>query len=377
MTNREHLPEVLPAPPESGTEARAVPGNPSAAPEFVPGRRPVSLALGALSVVVLPALGLLLGLAAAPGSSLIWAAVWIGIAAVGWLLDLRTPRRWAGWALLAAVPQVVVDLIFAAPLGLLGLVVLIVAPLAARVAYRRCNALASDLAELDVETVLPAGSARLRIGRDRVVLVQNVTGGSGNHALPLAELALAQPGEIDADEAWWPLPGGVGVRLRCGPAVRLVAGKQQWVLPVDDPRLVAAIVRRRGTAAWSLRTGPQDLPTWHALRKWAVERTTTYRSGPKALAHPAFRAPVGFLAAILGSMLLATCIGRALSDLGTCIVGIVGIVALALGAYFVVAWLRVRSRLEFAELQQLPPHSPPWGDLRPDIAPIPSWRPWS
>ncbi|MER5393561.1 hypothetical protein [Saccharopolyspora sp. NPDC002686] len=374
MTNREHLAEVLPAPPESGTEVSAVPGKPSAAPEFVPGRRAASLVLGALSVVVLPASGLLLGSAAAPGFSLVWAAVWIGIAAVGWVLDQRTPRRWAGWALLAAVPQAVVDLTFAAPLGLLGLVVLVVAPLVARVAQRRCSALASDLAELDVETVLPAGSAQLRIGRDRVVLVRDVPGGSGNHALPLAELALAQPGEIDADEAWWPLPGGVGVRLRRGPAVRLVAGKQQWVLPVEDPKLVAAIVRRRGTAAWSLRTGPQDLPAWQALRKWVFARTTTYRGGPKALANPAFRAPVGFLAAMLGSMLLATAFGRALTDPG---LWIVGIAALAIGAYFVVAWLRVRSRLEFAELQQLPPHSPPWGDLRPGIAPIPAWRPWS
>ncbi|RKT82338.1 hypothetical protein SAMN05421805_11694 [Saccharopolyspora antimicrobica] len=375
MTQREHLPEVLPAPPDSGTEVRAVPGNPSTAAESVPGRRPVAMVSGGLAVVLLPVLALLLAAPAAPGFMLIWAAVWIAIAAVCWLLDQRTPRRWPGWALLAVAPPVIADLVFAAPLGLLGLVALVSAPLVARAASRRCTALAADLAELDVETVLPAGTSRLRIGRDRVVLVRGavVGGGHVDHALPLAELSLAQPGEITAEEARWPLPGGVDVRLRRGPAVRLVAGNQQWVLPVEDPRLVADIVRRRGTAAWSQRTGPQDLGSWRALREWAVARTTTYRHGGKKQAHPAFRAPVGFLAAMLGTGLLATAAGRALTDPG---VWTVGAVAAALGGYFVVAWLRVRKRLEFAELQQLPPHSPPWGDRRPDFAPIPDWRPW-
>lgn len=375
MTQREHLPEVLPAPPESGTEVRAVSGNPSTAAESVPGRRPVAIVLAALGVVLLPVLALLLALPTAPGFILVWAALWIAIAAVCWLLDLRTPRRWPGWALLSVAPPVVADLAFAAPLGLLGLAALGIAPLVARVASRRRTALASDLAELDVETVLPAGTSRLRIGRDRVVLVRGVIAGGGhvNHALPLAELALAQPGEITAEEVRWPLPGGVDVRLRGGPAVRLVAGHQQWVLPVEDPRLVADIVRRRATAAWPQRTGPQDLGSWHALRKWAVARTTAYRHGGKKQAHPAFRAPVGFLAAVLGTGLLATAAGRALTDPGVWIAGAVGV---ALGGYFVVAWLRVRQRLEFAELQQLPPHSPPWGDRRPDVAPIPEWRPW-
>ncbi|MCI2419857.1 hypothetical protein MOQ72_20635 [Saccharopolyspora sp. K220] len=378
MTRREHVPEVLPAPPETGTAVRAVPGNPGTAPESVPGRRSVALGLAALGVVLLPALALLIGLSAAPGFLLVWAAVWIALAAVGWLLDARTPRRWHGWALLAAVPQAVANLIFAAPLGLLGLVVLVVSPLLARAAHRRYTAPALDLAELDVEIAVPnsPGTGRLRIGRDRVVLARTVRAGGGHvdHALPLAELSLAQPGEIDADEAWWPLPGGNGVQLRRAPAVRLVAGAQQWLVHVADPRLVAAIVRRRATAAWPQRTGPQDLTAWHALRKWAVARTTTFRDARQTQAYTAFRGPAGFAAAVLGSMLLATAVGRAITDPG---LWIVGAVLLALGGYLVVAWLRVRRRMEFAELHQLPPHSPAWGDPRPDVAPIPAWRPWT
>ncbi|MER6989902.1 hypothetical protein ABT337_09280 [Saccharopolyspora hirsuta] len=372
MTRREHLPEVLPAPPESGAETQPVPGNPGAARESVPGRRPVALVLGGLAVVLLPALTLLLGLRAVPGFLLAWSAGWVVLAAAGWLLDQRTPRRWPGWALLAAVPPAVVDLIFGVPVGL---ALLVVGPVLARVAQRRCTEPALDLAELDVEIAFPVGTGKLRIGRDRAVLAQSTRSGGGHvdHALPLAELTLAQPGEVDADDAWWPLPGGAGIRLRRGPAVRLVAGRQQWVLPVEDPRLVAAIARRRATAAWPQRTGPQTVDAWHALRKWAVARTKTFRSGRQTQAYPAFRALVGFAAAMLGSGLLASAIGRGLTDFG---VWIAGAVLLALGGYFVVAWLRVRKRLEFAELQQLPPDSPPWGDPRPDFAPVRGWRPW-
>ncbi|MER7013000.1 hypothetical protein ABT324_16395 [Saccharopolyspora sp. NPDC000359] len=372
MTRREHLPEVLPAPPESGTGAQPVPGTPSAARNSVPGRRPVALASGGLAVVLLPVLTLLLGLGAVPGFLLVWSAGWIVLAAAGWLLDQRTPRRWPGWALLAAVPPAVVDLVFGVPVGV---ALLVVGPVLAWLAQCRCTELALDLAELDVEVAVPVGTGKLRIGRDRAVLAQSTRSGGGHvdHALPLAELALAQPGEVDADDAWWPLPGGTRVRLRRGPAVRLVAGRQQWVLPVEDPRLVAAIARRRATAAWPQRTGPQTVDAWQALRKWAVARTKTFRSGRQAQAYPAFRALLGFAAAVLGSGLLASAVGRGLTDIG---VWIVGAVLLVLGGYFVVAWLRVRKRLKFAELQQLPPHSPTWGDLRPDVAPVLGWRPW-
>lgn len=371
MTRREHLPEVLPAPPESGTEARPVPGDPGAARESVPGRRAVALVVGGLAVVLLPAVTLLLGLGAVPVHLLVWAAAWVVVAAAGWLLDQRTPRRWPGWALLAAVPPVVVDLLVGVPVAV---ALLVVGPALAWVAWRRCTEPALDLAELDVEVAFPVGTGRLRVGRDRVVLAQSTRAGGGHvdQALPLAELALAQPGQVDAD-AWWPLPGGTGVRVRRGPAVRLVAGRQQWLLPVADPRLVAAIARRRATAAWPQRTGPQTVEAWHALRSWAVARTKTFRDGRQTQAYPAFRALVGFAAAVLGSGLLATAVGRGLTDPG---VWVVGVVLLVLGGGFAVWWLRVRARLEHAELHALPPHGPPWGDLRPDVAPLPGWRPW-
>jgi hypothetical protein len=376
MTRDEHVPEVLPAPPETGTEVRPVAGQRSNAPKAVLGRRAQAFGIAAVAVVVIPAALLSLSFTAAPVAMLVWAAVWIGAAAACWLLDARTPRRWAGWALLAAAPQAILNVVLVAPVGLLGLLALVVCPLLARFAHRRFSAPGFDLAELDVEVsfqLAPRMPAQLRIGRDRAVLVQRRTAGGGNveHAIPLAELALAEPGEVvDAD--WWPLPGGTGLRLRRAPAVRVVAGAQQWVVHVEDPLLVVAILRRRQTAAWPQRTGPQDLNSWHALRKWAVARTTAYRDGRKTQALTWFRAPLGFAAGLLSTAGF-TAVGGS-GDLET---WLMFTALLALAGYLLTAWLRLRRRLEFAELNQLPPGSPSWGDVRPGIAPIPTWRPWA
>ncbi|WP_190817287.1 hypothetical protein [Saccharopolyspora pogona] len=379
MTQREHLPEVLPAPPESGAEVRPVAGRGTSAPEGVPGRRVIAFLLAALGIVLLPAGLLVFGLSTVPGYFTGWAAGWIGIAAVVWLVDSRTPRRWPGWALLASVPQAFVNVLFAAPIGLISLVAVAASPALATLACRRFAQPAKDLAELDVEIPVPLdahGSGRLLIGRDRIVLAQTARGSGGRvrQALPLAELALAQPGEIGGGEdGWWPLPGGAGIRLRRGPALRLVAGMQQWIVHVADPQLVASIVRRRATAAWPLRTGPQDSASWHRLRTWAVARMTTVRRGRQAQAYPEYRALLGSALAVFGSMLLTTAIGRGVGDP---VLWIVAVVVLGSGVLLAVGWLRVRRRLDQAELHQLPPGSPPWGDLRPDHAPIPNWRPF-
>lgn len=378
MTANNHLPEVLPAPPETGTEVGPLAGARSAAPESVAGRRVQAFGLAALAIVLIPAALSTLSFSAAPNFIVGWEVLWIVVAAIGWLLDARFPRRWVGWALLAAAPQALVNLVVAAPLGLVGLIALIGSPLLARVAFKRYVAPGFDLAELDVEVpfqITRHMRARLRIGRDRVVLSQHNPGAGGHvdQAIPLAELSIAEAGEvIDADS--WPLPGGVGLRLRQAPAVRLVAGRQQWVVHVEDPRLVTAILLRRQTAAWPQRTGPQNLNSWHALREWAAARSTALRDGRKAQALPGWRAPLGFAAAVLGTFLAFTTGGQASDDPTS---WIPGAVLLALAGYLLVEWLRVRRKMEFVELQSLPPNSPPWGDQRSGIAPIATWRPWA
>ena len=372
-----HIPEVLPAPPGTGTDVSPVPGRSSAAPETVAVRRLQAFGLGGVAVVAIPlgfALWAMRGLDTGAG---IGGLVGIAVATAGWLADARTPRRWAGWALLAAFSAVYVNLALA-PAGLLALLAAVACPLLAGVAHRRFTAPGFDLAERDVEVgfqIYRNQSARLRIGRDRAVLALKRMAGGGHvdQAIPLAEVSMAQPGEIVTGDSW-PLPGTMAVRLVEGPAVRIVAGRQQWIVNVEDPRLVAAVLRRRQSAAWSQRTGPQDLGSWHAMRKWAAARTTTFRNGRKSQSYLIFRPLVGFSSGVLGLVLLTMLIagsGMAPSTwLAACAL-------LLIGAFFVVSWLRLRRRLNFAELQSLPPNSPPWGDQRPDVAPIPAWRPWS
>ncbi|MFC7344276.1 hypothetical protein [Saccharopolyspora griseoalba] len=373
----EHIPEVLPAPPETGNESRQVGGQRSAAPDTVPGRRWQAFALGAAAVVVIPVGFVLWGMRELEVGTGIAGLVGIAVATTAWLTDARTPRRWAGWALLAALSATYVDLGFA-PAGLLALVAVVACPLLAAAAHRRFTAPGFDLAEMDVEVgfqIYRHQSASLRIGRDRAVLALKRMAGGGHvdQAVPLSEVSLAQPGEIVGGGSW-PLPGTTAVRLVEGPAVRLVAGKQQWIVNVEDPRLVAAILRRRQTAAWSQRTGPQDLRSWHALRKWAVARTTTYRNGRKAQSYRAFRPLVGFFFGVLGLMLLTKLIAGGGSAPS---MWLAASAMLLVGASFVISWLRSGARLAFAELQSLPPNSPAWGDPRPEVAPVPGWRPWS
>lgn len=377
MTAGEHAPEVLPAPPATGTEVTPVTGQASAAPESVPGRRAQAFGLGAAAVVLIPLGVVLWGMRGLDLGAGIAGLIGVAVSTIAWLADARTPRRWGGWALLAALSAAYVNLALA-PVGLLALVAVVVCPLLARVAHKRFTAAGFDLAEADVEVgfeIYRHQSARLRIERDRAVLALKRMAGGGHvdQAIPLSEVELAQAGEIVGGDSW-PLPGAMAVRLSEGPAVRVVAGRQQWIVNVEDPRLVAAILRRRQSAAWSQRTGPQDLGSWHALRKWATARTTTFRNGKKSQSYRVFRPIVGFVFGVLGLMLLTMQIAGRGTAPST---WLAAAAMLLIGGFFVVGWLRQRTRLGYAELQSLPPNSPPWGDLRSEAAPISGWRPWS
>ncbi|MDI2031531.1 hypothetical protein QFW96_23080 [Saccharopolyspora sp. TS4A08] len=377
MSAQEHIPEVLPAPPETGTETTPVAGKPSAAPEAVPGRVVRAFALGAFAIVVIP-LGFVVWSMRelVPGVG-IAGVVGVAVATVAWLLDVRTPRRWFGWALLAGFSAAYANLALA-PVELLALVAVVVCPLLARTAHERLTAPGFDLAERDVEVGFPIyrhQRAQLRVERDRAVLALGRMAGGGHvdQAIPLAEVSLAQPGEIVGGDAW-PLPGATALRLVEGPAVRVVAGQQQWIVNVEDPRLVAAILRRRQSAAWSLRTGPQDLGSWHALRKWATAQNTTFRNGKQSQSYRVFRPLLGFFFGVLGLMLLTM---QITGGAATPSAWLAAAAMLLVGAFLVAGWLRQRARLARAELHSLPPNSPKWGDPRPEVAPLPSWRPWA
>ncbi|TDD91637.1 hypothetical protein E1202_05680 [Saccharopolyspora karakumensis] len=377
MTAHEHIPEVLPAPPETGTEVAPLAGPPSTAPESVPGRRAQAFGIGAAAVVLIPLGFVVWGMRGLEPGAGIAGLVGIAVATAAWLADARTPRRWGGWALLAALSAAYVNLALA-PIGLVALVAVIACPLLARVAHKRFTAAGFDLAEIDVEVgfeIYRHQSARLRIERDRAVLALKRMAGGGHvdQAIALSEVKLVQAGEIVGGDSW-PLPGAMAVRLSEGPAVRVVAGKQQWVVNVEDPRLVSAILRRRQSAAWSQRTGPQDLGSWHALRKWATAQTTTFRNGTKSQSYRAFRPIVGFGSGVLGLMLLVMQIAGGGTAPST---WLATAAMLLIGGFFVVGWLRQRTRLGYAELQSLPPNSPSWGDPRPEVAPISGWRPWT
>ncbi len=104
-----------------------------------------------------------------------------------------------------------------------------------------------------------------------------------------------------------------------------------------------------------------------------MARTTTVRQGRSAQGYRGLRLLLGIVLMVFGSMLLTTAIGR---ELGDPVPWIATVVTLGLAVFLVVGWLRVRRRLDFAELHRLPPGSPAWGDLSPDHAPLPHWQPW-
>jgi hypothetical protein len=208
-------------------------------------------------------------------------------------------------------------------------------------------------------------------------MVLRVPGGAGGavpQALALGELALAQPGQLVGPEVrCWPLPGA-RIRIGRGPVLRLVSGRQQWLLPVETPRELAAIVRARaGTAPHP--SAPLTLEQWHELQAWAARQlTTSSRSSGLKQRKVGFRLVVAIPAAFLGSALLTESLARG-AGVGTGF-PVAATVALAIAAVFMADWIRVRRRLRVAADNALPPGNPDWGDLRPDHAPLVGWQPW-
>lgn len=380
-----HVPEVLPAPEPSGPVAYPVTG-PVAPPRTGPGmavRWGFGFPLALLGIVGVPVALLLSGGLLAPETDLeryrlAFCALWTALAAGIWLWSWRQPRLWPVWALVSGLATAFI--VAVQELGLPALLGPIVGLLLAWAGRRMMiQPVGTDLAGSGLEIPVRGSNFTLLVQRDRIVLKLSAgAGGAVPQALSLAELTVAQPGRFAGNEVrWWPVPGARWTRLGRGPALRLVSGRQQWLIPVDSPRELAAIIRGRAAATprEGITAGPLTVTQWHKLQSWAARQlTTTTRSGFLTQRKIDFRLAVAIPAAFFGSALLMESIARGAGvDTGF---PVAAAVALAIAAVSAADWIRVRRRLRVAEDNALPPGSPDWGDLRPDHAPLEAWQPW-
>ena len=380
---QEHLPELRPAPDPTGPVAHPVTG-PVIQPMPGPGmvlRWGLGFPLALLGIVGVPIALLAYGGLLPPGTGLERArlgccALWTALAAGIWLRSVRQPRYWPVWALTSGLTTAVVVAVQGPGWpALLGPIIGVLLTWTGRQILIR--PVSADLAgsRLEIPMRLPGG-ATLLVQRDRMLL--KVPGGGGGavpQALPLEQLTLVQLGQFAGDEArFWPFPGA-RMRIGRGPVLRLVSGPQQWLIPVQAPHELAAIIRERAGAT-PARDTPAALTVtqWYELRTWAAQQLTKDpRAGGLRQRTVGFRLAIALPAAFLGTALISESIGRGAE---------VGSGAAVAGALLVVAmisagdWIRVRRRLRVAEDNALPPGSPAWGELRADHVPLDGWQPW-
>jgi hypothetical protein len=356
-----HVAEVLPAPDPVGPEVHAVRGPDEPLPTG-PGlsvRWLVAAPVALAGVVGLP-LVLLLTTGATWGF-----LAWTGVALVAWLANLRTPRVWGRVALLPV------------PLGLMWLVVhrqwlfalaLVLCPVLGRLAGAVFTSWrGTDLGGSGVEVPfkLPNGE-RLHLQRNR--LVRQPRGpGVVPYALWLADVTLAQCGVRSAAEVQtWHSPGGYGIAVQGSTWLRIVAGRQQWLMPTPEPRLIAELVKARKETAAPAPADDLDLAGWYRLREWVVAKTygglVQFGTTQKGIGWRLFVAAVaGGFAFMLLPLAPMRVPGLA--------VAVIALVALA-------DWVRLRPGVRRAQHHSLPPGSPNWGEVRPDHAPVLGYQPW-
>lgn len=316
-----------------------------------------------------------------------------------WWVDRDHPWRWPTYA--GVSTGLAAALTWAAvrqsgpggPLGVLrgawlvvGLVAVVGAVLCGRTGGRRFGALHPAHGDDDVWLTVPLrGGGRLVVEPHRVVLRPAVFPvGSVLQAAELAEIRVLQPGTLPAawpgSWSWWGLPSQRGLVLSPGPALRVVAGAQQWVLPVDDPAALTVVLGDRGSRSTSSRVVLHE-PEWSAQHQRAARISSSYdffnRGRVRRVQNTSRR--WAWLGGVLAGLTLAYVpIGLVVSTAAVELVGpllkLVPVVAfgLALVGYGVSIDRRVRP----AEDNPLPAESGPWGEQRPDRAPVPGWQPW-
>ena len=406
-------PEVLPAPAPVGAPVRPVPAPPAPVPTGA--GRGSGWALGAVAVLVLPGALVLLQRVLSAGQPLsrrgylpedtpvragVVAAALVVLCATGWWVTRGRTRGWPLWALASAAGAAVLTTTGTAtvadtsgPAGIvlrwwpvLGLLTVTACPLLARLGAAVLLRPAAWRARSGVQLRVPLGHrGALVLEGHRVVLTPSYPhplGGNVRQAIDLAELVVVQAGTVAEPGVRWPVPGGRVVDIAPGPALRLVGSGQQWVLGLTDPEPLAAVLRARASGATPRRV-TLEVDAWRheQVRATAISSGTSWRSGPYASrVHP-----------VQNTSWRWVCLGAA----GTAFVSVVVTVAVtaagSLPDLLTQSWLLLGflpglaaigwgvgtdRRLRPAEDNPLPVGSPPWGDQRPDHAPVPGWQPW-
>lgn len=249
---------------------------------------------------------------------------------------MQQPRYWPVWALTSGLATAVIVAVQELGLpALLGPIAGVLLTWAGR--HVLIRPVGTDLAgsRLEIPLRLPGG-VTLLVQRDRMLLkVPGGTGGAVPQALPLGGLALAQLGQFTCTEArFWPLPGA-RLRIWRGPVLRLVSGRQQWLIAVQSPSELAAIVRGRAAATPRRDTRALTLEQWHELRSWAAQQLTrSPRGGGFAQRTVGFRLVVALPAALLGTSLVSEGIGRGEAGLhsGAAVAGALLVIAMVSAA---------------------------------------------
>ncbi|MFJ8963382.1 hypothetical protein ACIRG5_28755 [Lentzea sp. NPDC102401] len=311
----------------------------------------------------------LAGTVALPAAALIttpgvpWVATaFAGVAGVVWLLNRNVPRTWGRLALLP-VPMSVLWL-----LGKGGYVwipvLLVLCPLLGHLGGRMFRLGAHLGHKVEVRVPLRNG-ASLYVQRDRLVHKLNKSHDGGVHpqAMWLGDVTLVQPG-TSPDSEMWRVPGGIEMLVGKSPMLRLVAGPQQWILPVEQPGEVAELIRSRSGSP--VPPTHMSIEEWRELRHWAVRRTTGTDRGNYKTVGIGWRL---FVASFTGNF------AWMFISLGLVVWGGI-LITVPLTTWLLADWWRVRRRMRVAEHNVLPPGSPAWGEARADHAPIPGWQPW-
>lgn len=357
-----HLDEVGDAPPPTGDRTTPIEGPPvSLTGPSLAVRWLVGATLALTGTVVLPAVALI----TTPGMPLIVLTA-AGVAGVVWVLNRNVPWTWGRVAFLS-VPISVFWLIGKG--GYLWVpVVLVLCPTLGYLGGRMFRLGANLGRNVEVRVPLRDG-ATLFVQRDRLVHKPTRSQAPGVYpqAMWLSDVTLTQPG-TSPDVYRWPAPTGAAATVGQNPLLRLIARPQQWILPVTQAGELAELIRsRRGTPAMPTRMSVEE---WRELRQWAVRRTVGMGRGIYAPAGIGWRL---FAAAFTGQYVLMFLY---LSYIGVDDVWVGILISVALTAWLLGDWWRVRPRMRVAEHNALPPGSRDWGETRPDHAPIPGWQPW-
>lgn len=298
-------------------------------------------------------------------------------------LSRRTPRLWA-----AAVPVAVgipaFSLVWGGLSGIadgvavaFGFALLLGSSLLGLLAYLvLVRPRAADLAASPVTVVFRLTGARrahLRLQADRVVLRhrQRVGRSAGDVAVGLNDIDLLQAGTVEGtNPTLWPLPDAAQLPVPPGPALRVVSDEQQWIVPVRSARQAAEMIRTRsGARSVSQPNRTPSLAEWERAKgnivsvRYRRPRGNWFgRSVPNML-----------LAAVLMTALTLGCFAAWLSGMSE-YAWIVGLIFAVLTVPTYLIWYFTRESIRQAELYPLPPGAGPWGEVRPDHAPLPGWR---